>query len=398
MSWLASLLVFGASAAPLFTSPAPTRSHASAPYRGAFDAPPAFQYRVRLPGGRTNSATHAEWSTPVLVGDRIYLGSAADQAMVALDRTGGATRVRFPATNSVESEATVTDDAVFFCDTGGNTYRYTLDGELLWRHDGSAPILVAPTILEEDGLLLVSAVDDLVVALDADTGELEWQYHARRDPTRHAELTLFAAPRPFVVRSEERDLVVLGFSSGAVVAVDLESGEEVWKRSVGEGRYPDVVGDLVGEGNDVLASGYFGPFVAIDLPSHNVRWRVEAGSAHAPLVTTDRIVHPGSDGVLRAIAPLTGAELWRWDSGGSGALTTPVRTEAGLVIASSDGGVWIVDETTGAEVWRWHEPWLLTSISTPPAVEGRQMVFVTGSGWLYSMLVPTPSVPRRLWP
>ena len=368
------------------------------PYRGAFDAPPACQYRVRLPGGRINAATHAEWSSPVIAGDRIYLGSAADSEMVALDRTSGAVRVRYPATNSVESEAAVTADAVFFSDTGGNTYRFGLKGEPVWRHDGSAPILVGPTVLEEDDLVLVSNVDDLVVALNATTGELEWQYHARRDPTRHAELTLYAAPRPFVVRSEERDLAVLGFSSGTVVAVDLESGEEVWKRSVGEGRYPDVVGDLVGEGNDLLASGYFGPFVAIDLPSHNIRWRVEAGAAHAPLVQPERIVHPGSDGILRAVAPLTGAEIWRWDSGGSGALTTPIATEAGLVVASSDGGVWIVDAVDGREVWRWHEPWLLTSVSTPPAVEGRQMVFVTGSGWLYSLLVPTPSVPRRLWP
>jgi outer membrane protein assembly factor BamB len=288
---------------------------------------------------------------------------------------------------------------VYFSDTGGNTYAYTLDGEPLWVHDGAAPVLVAPALAEGEGLVVVTNVDDLALALAVDTGELKWQYRARRDLTRQAELALYAAPQALIVGDE----VVLGFSNGSVVGVDLATGEELWQRGVGEGRYPDVVADPVTAGDDVFTSGYFRPLVALDLPSRNVRWRVEAGAAH-PVALDERdgnlvVYHPGTDGRLLAISALTGAQLWMWDSKTSGALTTPQVTEAGLLVASSEGEIYLIDPETGRETWRWHEPWQLRGISSVPVVNGRQVVFVSNAGFLYSMLSPRPTPPPdRLWP
>jgi outer membrane protein assembly factor BamB len=373
----------------------------SAPWGGEFDRPPAFEWRVRLPGPRMNAATHAEWSDPVLHGDIVLVGSAAGRALYALSRDDGSVIREFPAENSVESSATAAGDRVWFGDTGGNTYCYDLDdGELVWQHDGNAPILVAPVVVPDGSKVLVTNIDDLAVSLDAVTGELLWQYRSKRDLTRQAELTLYAAPRAEI----RDDLAVLGFSSGVVVAVDLETGEERWKRGVGEGRYPDIVADPVTVGTDLYTSGYYRPLVAIDLPSHNVRWRVDAGAAHAVAVDEDAggqvmLYHPGSDGILRAVVALTGAELWSWNSGSSGALTTPLITDAGLLVASSETSIWLVDPVTGETVWRWHEPWMLQGISADPAIEGRQAMFVTNAGFLYSLIVPRPSPERGpAWP
>ena len=106
------------------------------------------------------------------------------------------------------------------------------------------------------------------------------------------------------------------------------------------------------------------------------------------------LYHPGTDGQLRAVAALTGAELWAWDSGTTGALTTPLVTDAGLVVASSEGGIHLVDPETGTEDWRWRGPQLLQGISSIPAIEGRQLVFLSNAGFLYSMLSPqdTPAL------
>jgi outer membrane protein assembly factor BamB len=393
---IVALIGAAAAAAPASVDtlfePFPTPPPAT--YPGLFDAAPAYHYRTKLPGPRLNSATHAEWSSPVIHGDRVYLGSAAGQAMYAMSRQDGRVVVTFPAATTVEAEATVTDEKVYFSDIGGNTYCYTLAGVQVWSHDGSAPVLAPPTLTPDGAKILVTNVDDLAVALDANTGELVWQYRSKRDLTREAELSLYDAP-PAVVHDDE---VLLGFSSGTLAAVDLETGEEQWKRSIGEGRYPDLVAAPVLDGSDAFASGYFQPLVALDLPSHNVRWRVDAGAAAAVTVldlpspdgTTTRqmVVHPGSDGKLRAVSALTGAALWTWDSGTTGALTQPLDTEAGLVVASSEGGVYLVDTLTGVERWRWHESFQLEGISTRPAVDGRQLLFVTNAGYLYSMLSP----------
>lgn len=364
---------------------------------GAFDAPPVYQFRARLPGPPLNTTTHAEWSDPVVVGDHVLVGSAAAHALFALSRRDGRVERIYEADESVEASPSVVGERVYFADTGGNTYCYTIDGRRLWKHNGNAPILVAPTVSEDGTRVFVTNVDDLAVALVAATGELEWQYRAKRDLTRETELSLYAAPRALV----HDDEVILGFSNGTLVAVDRETGEEHWSRSVGEGRYPDIVADPVIVGNDLVTSGYFRPLVAIDLPTRNIRWRLDVGGANA--VTVGEIdgatvlFHPGTDGKLRAVSGLTGAELWAWDSKTTGALTTPVSTEAGLLVGSSEGGLYLIDPSTGQEQWRWHERWRLDGVSATPVVDGRQVLFVTNAGLLYSMVVPSEGVDRDNW-
>jgi len=369
-------------------------------FPGTFSAPPVPQWAVRLPGGRVAASSHTERCRPVLVGPHILVGSAAGQALYLLSRRDGGLVRSFPAAGSVESEPALADDVVYFTDTAGYTWAYRLDGELLWKHRGTAPILVRPTI--DHGRVYVTDVDDLAVALDAQDGSLLWRYRRPPDLTRSGELALYAAPPAVVIEDE----VLFGFSDGFVVALDAEEGEVSWERRVGEGRYPDLVAAPVPYQSDIFAAGYFTPLVAIDRATRNVRWRLELGAANAPVVDTtpeQAILYlPGTDGVLYAVVALTGAELWAWDSETRGALTTPLITPAGLVVASSDGQVYIVDPTDGHELWRYHEPVLLDGVTSAPAIDGRQIVFVSNAGWLHSMIVPrefnrgpSPPYPSR---
>jgi outer membrane protein assembly factor BamB len=315
------------------------------------------------------------------------VGSAAGDGLYLLARRDGSLVRRYPAAgSSVESEALVTDDRVYFADVGGSTWCYQLDGTLLWRHRGSAPTIVRPT--KSHGLIVVTDVDDLAVALEADSGSLAWRYQHSKDLAREAELTLYAAP-PAVVHD---DNVLLGFSDGTLAGLDVVTGEVQWTERIGEGRYPDLVAEPTPHGTDLYTSGYYRPLVALDMDTQEVRWRVDHGGASAAVIDTRQepatVYHPGSNGTLRAISSLTGAERWAWESGNNGALTSPVITEAGLVVASSQGGVYMVDPDNGNELWRYHEQHLLQGVSSAPMVDGKQLFFVSNAGWLYSFVVP----------
>ncbi len=366
------------------------------PFPGAFDRAPVHQWRVRLPGPRPATATHTERTRPILAGSHIYVGSAGGQGLHVLSRRSGSHVRTFPAAGTVESEPVVTDERVYFADTAGSTWCYTREGDLLWRHRGTAPVLVRPTVTRDR--VYVATVDDLVVALDPDTGELDWRYRRPADPARTVDLTLYAATPPVLVDGE----LILGFSDGALVALDAERGDVTWERRLGEGRYPDVVAGAVAWGDDVFAGGYLGPFAAVDRETQNIRWRVEAGAANQATVDTTRedpiLYHPGTDGILRAVAARTGAVLWRWDSETSGALTTPEITPAGIVVGSSDGQVYLVDPETGAMTWRFRGPILLTGVTSAPSVDGRQMVLVSNAGYVHSFLAPRRAPERPLPP
>ncbi|MCO4745633.1 MAG: PQQ-binding-like beta-propeller repeat protein [Proteobacteria bacterium] len=388
---LAALLAGSAEARDMrFPDPQPFTPR-EASYPGAFDKAPIPHWDTVLPGPTVNAATHTERSRPVVEGGHIYVGSAGGEALFVLSRRDGALVRELRADASVEAEPVVSGGRVYFADTGGTTWCYGTDGELVWRQPSTAPVLVRPTL--SDGVIYVTNVADQAVAYDAESGTVLWRFEQPKDLTRDAELALYAAPPAMV----DQGRVLLGFSDGTIVALEADGGDLLWSQRIGEGRYPDIVAPVVANGSDVYASGYLAPLVAFVPDTRSVRWRLDVGAAAAPLLHVDGdatiLYHPGTDGVLRAVDTRTGDVQWEWDSLTSGALTEPIWTEAGLLVGSSDGTLYLVDPTTGTEAWRYHEPAQLDGLSASPVVTGRQLVFVTNAGHIYSMRAPRGRLP-----
>ena len=349
-----------------------------------FTNAPVEHWRVRLPGGRVNSASHTERATPVIVGDEILVGTAAGTGVYRLSRSDGGLMSNYPSEASVQSRPVLLGHTVVFSDIAGDTYAYARDGTLRWRHDGRAPILAPP--LGHEGVVYITDVEDRVVALDAETGSLVWQYQQRKDPTRRTGLSLYAAPQGVPLGDEQ---VLFGFSDGSIVALDASTGDVHWNRRIGEGAYPDLVADPIWHNGTLFVSGYFKPFIALDVESSTLQWRHEVGSASTPVVTSSGFVlHPGTDGVLRAYEIVTGDLKWMWDSLSQAALTSPAPTEAGLLIGVGDGTLFLIDDATGKETWRYRNDFILQGITATPVVSGRQAIFVTNAGWIQSLLSP----------
>lgn len=376
---------------------------------GTFDRPPMPHWDRPAPGGTVNAARHTERGQPVIHGDRIYLGTAAGEALYALDRRSGALLVTYPAAGNVQAAPRIHEDRVFFGDTGGRIWAYSIDGEPLWSYDAAAPILVQPTL--HGDLLLVASVDDLVLALNPDDGELVWRYQHRTDLARRSELALYAAPPPIVVEDE----VLVGFSDGTLLALDRARGDARWQRRIGAGRYPDLVAAPVVADDDtrmVYVSGYYEPFAALDIREGRTVWSAPTGAADRSTLLVaqgrDLLVQPGTDGKLRAWDARTGDPNWTWDSRSSGALSAPVSTPAGIVVASTDKTVFLIDPESGDEVWRYVPDGGIDGVSVTPAVDGRQVVFITNAGRIVSLRAPRPPrgsdrddgvrIPRRIGP
>lgn len=359
-------------------------------WAGTLSAPPVPHWVTPAPGGRVSSARHTERGQPVIDGDTLFLGTAAGEALYALDRRNGVIKHRYPAAGSVQSAPRVTDDAVFFGDTGGRLWRYARSGRPGWSYDAGAPILVQPLLDGET--IYVATVDDLVLAVDADTGALRWRYQHKTDIARRTELSLYAAPPPVLVD----DQLYVGFSDGTLMSLEPGGGDPKWQRRIGAGRYPDVVAAPLQAGDVglVYVSGYYEPFAALEPAEGKVVWTAPNGAAARPaLATVDGrvlLIHPGTDGRLRAFDARTGDPIWTWDSGTSGALTSPVITEAGVLIASTDQTVELVGLDDGETRWSYVPDMGIDGVSVSPAVDGRQVVFLTNAARLVSLRAPKP--------
>jgi outer membrane protein assembly factor BamB len=349
------------------------------------------------------SATHTERTRAVVHGEEIFIGSAAGEGLYVLSRRDGTTLRVLPGRGSVESAphlAVETDDdgqehvRVYFTDTGGGVWCYEADGTLRWTYKVDSPMLVRPTV--EGDRVFVTTVEDLALALDRESGALLWRHQQKPDLTRTSELSLYGAP-PAAGLGDGSTL--FGFSDGAIVAIDNTTGDVRWTKRVGEGVYPDIVAEPVVGDTEIFASGYYEPLAAIHRETQNTLWSLPVGAASAVAVLEHEgqrlVYHPGTDGVLRAIVALTGAEKWSWDSESDGALSTPVTTPAGLLLSSSDSTVFLIDAETGEQRWRLQLDRHLSGITSSPVVAGRQVLFVTNAGYLHSMLVPATPEP---WP
>jgi outer membrane protein assembly factor BamB len=289
---------------------------------------------------------------------------------------------------------------VVFGDTGGHVWSYAHDGTLRWTKDVGAPILSKPWV--DDEVVAVSTVGDVLAAYDAQTGALLWRHTHKAGLYRKATLALYVSSP--VVRMG--DLLLGGFSDGRLVALDRKTGEVRWQLAIGEGDYPDVVAPPdVGAAPVLITSGYFEPTVAYDTASRKLLWTADHGSAAAVARITDaqgrgRVIQPGTDGVLRALDALSGELVWSWTSGTEGALTEPVPTPAGLLVGSQAGTLWLIDPDVGVPTWTFDPGYVVEGLAAAPAVDGRQIVFATNGGNLYSLVTPaaTPDARRAGWP
>ena len=164
--------------------------------------------------------------------------------------------------------------------------------QLVWSW-GLAEGSQQTTPLVHDGVMYVANPGAIVQALDAATGELLWEY--RRSESDQAEHQSVGGPGPGRMHRNiaiYQDKIYLNTSDAHVVAIDARSGDEVWSTDVGGGAgYQYSSGSIVADGRVVSGLTGCGQYrddtcyiVALDAESGREVWR------------TSTIARPGEAG------------------------------------------------------------------------------------------------------
>jgi outer membrane protein assembly factor BamB len=362
-----------------YVTPTPTPR----PPGAKLESAPLLIWQQKLPGEPPSTATRSEPASPVVDERYIYVGHSGANALLVLSRLDGSLVTELPTHAAVAAAPVLTSTFIYVTDEAGYTSAFRRDALAeatpAWTHFSGAPILSSPTLA--DGVLYVTNVDDLVYALDAQTGELKWRHAHKMEGVRSAELELFGAP-PAVL---DDGTVLVGFSDGFLVALGADDGTPRWSAEVGEGAYPDLIAPAQPVGKSVVVGGYSEPLVSLDPSTRAVQWRIPVGSSSPFTLEGETLWHPGPDGVLRRIDARTGNVVWAWDSGTGGSLTQPVPTAQGLLVASSEGGLYLVDPAAGTTKWTFDPGVLLTGIAATPTVVGDEVYVVSSAGVLYAL-------------
>jgi outer membrane protein assembly factor BamB len=285
------------------------------------------------------------WSSPIVVGGRIYLTAAIEGekdeptqlVAMALDGAGGEVlwqKVIFEQTadapsihskNSHASPTPVSDGKRLYVHFGHQgTACLSLDGDILWtsqlhryqpRHgNGSSPILV------DDLLVMTCDGEDqaFTLALRTTDGSVAWKSNRSVEAERR-----FSFSTPTVIEIEGSRLI-LSSGSDVIEALRPDSGELVW--SVRYSGYSLVARPIYHGGLVLVPTGYDRPeLLGIDptgrgdVTETHVRWRSKSNVPNTPcLVPRDGQVLMISDrGIATCLDVTNGEEVWRKRIGGN---------------------------------------------------------------------------------
>lgn len=175
----------------------------------------------------------------------------------------------------------------------------------------------------------------------------------------------------------------------ALYCLDAATGKEKWRASLKFNPWggPAVAGNLVvlgcsSVGYDVNAlKGAKGEVVAFDLASGKEKWRkpiFKGGILGCVALTPDAVIATATDGKVRAFELATGNRRWIYDA--KTPLFAPAALDAGVAyVADLKGIVYAIDLTSGAAKWK-------LDLGAHPKVQAPGMVYggpVLQGGRLY---------------
>lgn len=341
-------------------------------------------------------------STPVVVGNRLFVGNHNTGDLFAFDLTTGEELWHNQAPNWVHSEMIFQDGKVFvgfgnryFQDNGirgtGESGILALDadeGEILWKYNTEGEVMPTPAFYE--GAVYITTGDKSLYKLDPDTGELLHKEELGSTVSMSApnitDDTLYvggSGPLPYTFSAYDLtndeiewqteypdvfaglDDVPPAVSDNIVVttaltgdsdnpehwlyAMDAETGEMIWEESLGVGDFVKnnkSGAPIIYEGNIYVGSPITKTFYAYDLTSGEKLWQFENEVMKAPPVAQDGIVYfSNTKGMVYALDAETGELLGEKELNGTLAPSGPIIMNDTLIVGSQDSNVYVVPLT-----------------------------------------------------
>lgn len=306
------------------------------------------------------------WPGMVADGDVVYLAYGA--GVIAVDVVQEELVWSYPEEASANlqffAEPSVRDGRIVLGDYGASggffspevvVTVYSLnesDGNLStnWVQDSVIRDRVVAAPVQAEGLVFVGTGDNLVLALDAETGDLVWQFEA--------EHSIWSTP------AYEDGVVYVGSLDKKIYALDAQNGEVVWEQALGG----SISGSVV-VGEDLVYVGSFDKQLhALDKATGEIKWEVPEDKTTdwiwaSPVLTDETIVFSDKKGNVFAVESESGRPIWDAQIDGD-VVGSPVVSDGIVFIASAGNlnggendvirrGVLVaLDVETGEELWR----------------------------------------------
>jgi outer membrane protein assembly factor BamB len=215
------------------------------------------------------------------------------------------------------------------------------NGKRLWESKVSSEVMAPP--VAGYGFVVVQTIDGKIFGLSASDGKRLWIYDRSEPP-----LSLLGTSTPLIVS----DIVISGFASGLIAAVELKSGQFLWELPVGfpRGRneierLADVDANPFMVGDTLYAAGYQGKIIAANMRDGRIAWAREVSTYTGMDADEANLYLSDAKGHVIALDQRTGSSVWKQDKLHGRILNAPSYIGGYIAVGDYEGYVhWLSRE------------------------------------------------------
>lgn len=251
------------------------------------------------------------------------------------------------------------------------------DGEIAWTANAGGEVLSRPEV--SDGLALVHTGNGLLQAFDTASGEQRW--------------SLNLDTPSLSVRGESAPAVAMGAAfvggdNGRVSAVMLGQGQIIWQQRISQttgtteiSRLNDVdMTPVVADGR-VYAIAYNGNLVAMDMRSGQILWKRDFGSVNELVLDGESLYVVDQNDNIYGLRAADGVTMWSQDKLLHRNLSAPELFNGYLVVGDGEGYLHWLDTSNGQFVAQ--NKLNSSGILSRPSIAGDKLMVQARDGRLY---------------
>lgn len=255
----------------------------------------------------------------------------------------------------------------------------TDDGSVAWETTVAGEALSSPVISE--GLVLIHTGNGLLQALDETDGSIKWTVNLEMPA-----LSLRGESAPAVAFGA----ALVGGDNGRVSAVLMQQGQLIWQQRISQAtgtteidRLSDVDTTPVILNGVVYALAYNGNFAALDLRSGQILWKRELGSVLDFVINDNHIYLVDQNDRILSLTIDGGVTVWTQSDLLHRGLTSPVLYDGYIVVGDAEGYMHWINTSDGRFVAQQKVD--SSGFQTNPVVAGDKLLIQAKNGNLYAI-------------
>ena len=285
---------------------------------------------------------------PVVAGDAVYAASHRGN-LVKIDLANGnkvwEASVPERITVGPGSDGRVTAVVT----TKGTVYAYDDTGKPIWNVSVGSEVLTEPVVA--GGVVIIRALDNRFIGLDAQTGTRKWIYQRQQ-----SALSLRVGYGMLAIGNE---VIVTGFAGGRFGMIAIANGGLVWESPISfpKGfseieRLNDVTAKPSMEGEILCAVSYQGRIGCGQARTGNLIWFKDFSSFTGTAQSPDMVFSANEKSHVTAFATKDGNQVWENDKLTFRDVGEPLAVGRVLLMGDAQGYVHAFSQTDGQMVAR----------------------------------------------